>query len=273
MTPFLRIRAVNTASDSENRIHDNHVAAEYGFRGGLVPGVTIYGYMAAAVINHLGAEWLHRGAIDVRFFEPYYDGEEVVISLAELPEGRIKVEAGSRASATAWLENFRSRDRQEAGKPAKPPIRNDRNSLLDANSPEDLPPSHSAPKQLASRETIRSGTILGTLEKTLDLSQPGVSAPLDAFIGPQRFAHPAIILGLANELLMHNYDLGPWIHSSSEVRNASAALDGEHLEVRGKITDAYERKGHEFLVMDAAVLSSGRLVSRIRHTAIWKPRK
>jgi hypothetical protein len=246
MTSFLRVRAVNTASDSENQIHDDHVAAEYGFRGGLVPGVTVYGYMASAVIDRLGLEWLERGAMDVRFFEPFYEGEEVAVSISDLPEGRIKIEAG-RASATAWL--------------------------LETSLPTDYPAESGDPKQIASRETIRPGMLLGTLEKTLDLSQPGLSAPLDAFIGSERFAHPAIVLGLANELLMHNYTLGPWIHSSSEIRNAKAVRDGELVQVRGKIADAYERKGHEFIVLDIAILSAGSLVSRIRHTAIWKPRK
>jgi hypothetical protein len=247
MTPFLRIRAVNTATDSENQIHRDSVAAEYGFRGGLVPGVTIYGYLTTAVIDRFGPEWLNRGAMDVRFFEPFYEGEEVAISIADLPETRIKVEAGSRATATAWMN--------------------------DVPQPADYPASHSASKQEASRETMPPGKLLGTIEKTLDLQQPGLSAPLDAFIGPERLAHPAIILGLANELLMCNYSLGPWIHASSEVRNAKSARDGEHLEVRGKIADAFERKGHEFVILDVAILSAGALVSRIRHTAIWKPAK
>src|SRR5258706_2646006 len=96
--------AVNTASDSENRIHDNSVAATYGFGGGLVPGVTVYGYMASAVIEHFGFEWLEKGAMDVRFFAPFYEGEQVAVSITEVEEGRVKVEAGSRASGKAWLD-------------------------------------------------------------------------------------------------------------------------------------------------------------------------
>jgi hypothetical protein len=247
MTPFLRVRAVNTALDSENKMHDDRVAAEYGFRGGLVPGVTIYWYLTMQIINVLGPEWLRRGAMDVRFFEPFYEGEEVAISTTDLPEGRVKIEASNRVSATAWL--------------------------LSVPHQDDLPAEFSAPQREPSRETIRPGMTLATLEKTLDLSQPGVSAPFDAFIGPERFAHPAIILGLANELLMNNYNLGPWIHASSEIRNAGEARDGDLLQVRGKILDVYERKGHEFVMLDVAVLSAGRLLSRIRHAAIWKPRK
>lgn len=248
MAAALRVRAVNTAADSENRIHDDRIAAEYGFRRGLVPGVTIYGYMASAAIAKLGQEWLEFGAMDVRFFEPYYDGEEVEVSAADQGNRLIKVNAAARATGLAWIK--------------------------DAPGTTDYPPEQPAPAQVSpSRETIRTGIVLGTIEKTLNLFEPGVSAPLDPWIGPARHAHPAILLALANEILMRNYALGPWIHSSSEVRNSSAARDGEQLQVRGKIVDAYERKGHEFAVLDVAILSGARLVSRIRHTVIWQLRK
>jgi len=37
--------ALNTAPDSENRIHGDEIAKEHGFEGGLVPGVTISAYL------------------------------------------------------------------------------------------------------------------------------------------------------------------------------------------------------------------------------------
>ncbi|HVO96594.1 MAG TPA: hypothetical protein VMT15_00935 [Bryobacteraceae bacterium] len=239
------VRAVNTATDSENQIHDDKVAAEYGFRGGLVPGVTVYGYMASALLNFVGPRWLDRGAMDVRFFEPFYEGEQVLVSVSEEGEGRWQARAGSRASAMAWIESS-------------------------APTAEDIPERASPERLPASRDTIRRGFVLGSFEKHLDLSTPGVSAPLDAFIGDERVAHPAIVLALANEILMRNFVLGPWIHASSEIRNASAICDGEGVTVHGRIVDAFERKGHEFVVLDVAIWASGRLASRIRHTAIWQ---
>ena len=186
--------------------------------------------------------------MDVRFFEPFYEGEQVAVSIAEMEQGRVKVEAGSRASGIAWVDP--------------------------APSSTDYPDRHPMPDRVpASREALLPGTTLGTIEKTLDLSVPGMSAPLDAAIGPERYAHPAILLALANEILVRNYVLGPWIHVSSEVRNLEPARDGDLLHVRGKIVDAYERKGHEFVVLDVAILNAGRLATRVRHTAIWQLRK
>src|SRR5438128_11873678 len=73
-----RVRAHNAATDSENKIHDDQVASAYGFRGGLVPGVTMYGYLIPPVLERLGSRWLERGVIAVRFHAPCYEGETVV---------------------------------------------------------------------------------------------------------------------------------------------------------------------------------------------------
>jgi hypothetical protein len=37
--------AFNTATASTNKIHDDQVAQQLGFRGGLVPGVDVYAYL------------------------------------------------------------------------------------------------------------------------------------------------------------------------------------------------------------------------------------
>lgn len=244
---LFRIQAVNTAADSENRIHDDRVAREYGYRGGLVPGVTIYGYMASVAIEELGPDWLKYGAVDVRFFSPFFEGDEVEISASAGENGRLKLDAGTRASASAWMANGGSTDH-----PLYKPL---------------------AAGVDASRETILAGMTLGSFEKTLDLSEQSFAAPLDAFVGPHRLAHPAIVLALANEIFMRNFILGPWIHSSSEVRNFSALQDGDTIQGRGRIENAFEKKGHELAVLDIAILKGNAIASRIRHTVIWRPRK
>ena len=41
LLPPHTLRAHNDAAASANKIHDDAVAAQYGFRGGLVPGVSV----------------------------------------------------------------------------------------------------------------------------------------------------------------------------------------------------------------------------------------
>ncbi len=43
--------ALNTAPDSENQIHSDDLAKRYGFKGGLVPGVTVSAYLLHPVIE------------------------------------------------------------------------------------------------------------------------------------------------------------------------------------------------------------------------------
>ena len=241
---MIRVRAVNTAADRENKIHDDRVAAEYGFKGGLVPGVTIYGYLAAGAMEHFGESWLDHGAMDVRFREPLYDGDEVTVSVRSLDHGHISIDAGV-ATATAWIHT------ESAAAPG---------------------PAHRLERRMATAHALAPGTVLGTLEKTLDLAQSRMSAPLDPAIGPARLAHPAILLALANQVFVDNYQLGPWIHAASEVRKFSSARDGETLCVHARIEDRYERKGHEFVVLNVLILAGTRVVESVRHTAIWRPR-
>jgi hypothetical protein len=240
----LQVRAVNTAADSENKIHDDSVAAQYGFRGGLVPGVTVYGYLAEAAIQHFGPAWLDHGAMDVRFHQPVYEGEQVDVTIDRLENNRIRAGIADRAEGVAWLDQTNAPDA-----PAWP------------ENPID--------RRTASEQTIGQGIVLGALSKTLDLAASKMSAPLDSTIHDR--AHPAILLALANEILVSNYELGPWIHVSSEVRKFASAKDGDSLQVRARIEEAYERKSHQFLVLDVFI-ENGRVIEHVRHTAIWRPR-
>jgi len=236
------VRAVNTASDSENKIHDDRVAAGYGFRGGLVPGVTVYGYMASAVLEHFGNAWLERGAMDVRFHQPVYEGEQVEIDVVEQSDGRVRVEAGKCAGGIAWIGDH----------PKPAPI-----------------PERPLERRKPSIENLAPGTIFGSLALRLELQQSRMSAPLDASIGG--LAHPAVTIALANQIFVANYELGPWIHVSSEVRKFRAARDGEEVRVCGQVENRFERKGHEFVAFNVLVSGSGP-IEHIRHTAIWRPR-
>ena len=143
------VRARNTAPDSENRIHDDQTAAAYGFRAGLVPGVTVYGYLTVPVIDRFGEDWLARGGIRARFLQPVYDGEEVVVELT----GNNVTAARADGTVCATGEVF---------------------------WPEDAPPSLAlypqeplpAVRPPASAESLTPGRVLGTLYANLPSPDP-----------------------------------------------------------------------------------------------------
>jgi hypothetical protein len=228
-----RVRARNTAPDSENRIHDDRTAALYGFRAGLVPGVTVYGFLTVPVVDRFGADWLARGGMRVRFQQPVYDGEEVVVALSGNDVAASKDGTVCAAGEVFWSED------------AAPDL---------ALYPEQPLPAVRPP---ASAEFLATGRILGTLYAGLSLSG---------------HPYPAALLTLSNHLLMQNVELGPWLHAASEIRHFSLALDGERLAVRGRVAERFERKGHRFVVLDIVVTAGDRLVQHVRHTAIYELR-
>src|SRR5260370_21098087 len=80
-----RVPARNPSGHSANKIHDDAVARQLGFRGGLVPGVTVYAYMTRPLVAACGREWVEGGTASVRFVKPVYAGEVVTVRAAAVP--------------------------------------------------------------------------------------------------------------------------------------------------------------------------------------------
>lgn len=267
--PIYRVRARNTSADSDNKIHDDSVGASYGFRGGLVPGVTVYAYMTVPLVERFGLDWLERGSMQVKFHQPFYDGDEVIVRCeTDSSDDPIKVavtaekESGivcATALATVndratWLGEPRLEDYPEAPLPA-----------LEA-------------RVVPTPESLVAGTVLGTLTETVVVPDMALLEDLDEhlliYVGADAVAHPFVFLSLANHVLMSNYRLGPWIHAASDLKNWSAVRNGEAISIRGRIADCFERKGHEFVVLDLLVTADqARVVQQVRHTAIYRPRR
>jgi len=236
--PLYRVRAINTVAESENKIHDDRVAAQYGFRAGLVAGTTVYGYMMSPIAA-AAPEWLDRGSMKLRLIEPFYHGDEVLV--------RAAVDAGGSIHATA--------ERADGVVCAQATgfIRNDSRVTPVPHAEAPLPPLEQ--RAAATRETLVPGALLGTVLLRLDTADPGR------------------LLQLSNDILVRNFRLPPWIHTGSEVENWGVVNAGDEVAVRGRIHDRFDRKGHELVVIDVMLIASGgRLVQTVRHTAIYRVR-
>jgi hypothetical protein len=266
--PIYRVRARNIAADSDNRIHDDRVAQKYGFRGGLVPGVTIYAYMTVPIVARYCHDWLERGSMQVKFHLPFYEGDEVIV--------RAEVDSTSDPIKVAVTAE------REDGAVCATALAtiNDQAAWLGEPRLEDYPEIDLLPDELrpeARPGYLVKGSRLGTLKEKLDLKDTtlleGIAERLPVYYGPDKVAHPMALLALANHILMRNFKLGPWIHTASDLINWSAARDGEEISVRGRIADCYERKGHNFVVLNLLLLADeARVVQQVRHTAIYRPR-
>src|SRR5689334_9122046 len=100
MTATRTITAFNTATASENKIHDDAVASRFGFTGGLVPGVDVFAYLAHMPMAKWGKDWLSGGFMQARFAKPVYDGDSATVT-AEEADGGLKLAASARGDLCA----------------------------------------------------------------------------------------------------------------------------------------------------------------------------
>jgi hypothetical protein len=234
-----RVRAHNTAADSENKIHDDQVASSLGFRGGLVPGVTVYGYMIPPVLEVFGLRWLESGGMNVRFFSPCYEGETVASSCDGSVVNAQHQDGSVYASGAVTIDD--NTDLTAASFPLHP-----------------LPEMDQRP--VVSSATILPGLPLGTIRMTLDVAE--------------MTAIPERLLRMANDILVRNFRMSPWIHAGSHLRHHRLAELGQEITVSGVIQECFERKGRSFAIagiqMSAADGPSLTPIATVRHTSIYQ---
>lgn len=96
---------------------------------------------------------------------------------------------------------------------------------------------------------------------------------LPIYRGADAPAHPGIYLEQANRALDRNVRVSPWIHVESHGRHLSVPRVGQPLEMRARVKNLFQGKGHEFVELDLLLLAAGaRPVAAIRHVAIYQLR-
>ena len=259
--PPYQVEAFNTSKESENKIHDDTVARRFGFAGGLVPGVDVYGYMTHMPLARWGRAWLERGTATCRLLKPVYDGEIAIVTARETADG-LSIEVASRDMLCA------------TGTAALPAAA----SFAPALDSFAAPPAPPADRPPADETSLAVGALLGMepLLVTPDFAATYLREvrETDPLYAREGLVHPATLLRAGNWVLRHNVVLGPWIHVASAVRNLAAARVGQTITARGRVTANYDHKGHRFVELELLVLADGATaVAHIAHTAIYRPRQ
>jgi acyl dehydratase len=263
-----RVRANNTAVLSDNKMHDDAVAATYGFAGGLVPGVDVYAYLCHQPTQRWGRAWVERGTMAARFVLPVYDGDQVTIEASPVGHDAMDLvlcgpDETVRATGRATLPEAR----------VEPVERAEWLPLCDRLVADERPPA--TPEVVAGIDLLRS-TDVGFDGTRAHEYLDDIGEQLSLF-RDDRVAHPGWLLRQANFVLSDTVRLGPWIHVSSECIHFDSVVDGDRVTTRARIVERYERKGHHFVELDVQWLAgptgTERMVLRARHVAIYQPRR
>jgi acyl dehydratase len=264
--PVHTLRARNDATASANKIHDDTVAVQYGFRGGLVPGVSVYAYMTYPLVQSFGAEWLRRGTAQVRFAKPIYEGDAVTVT------GTVSAETEAALALDIVSTNAEgmSCGLGSAIMPTLAATRPDP-AAVPVGAPQ-------APRVPASWDAVVVEQPLPPLTLTVSQAENETycqthSDDLALYRGGSGLVHPGLLLHQCNRIFSEHFILGPWIHVASDLVMYQPCYVGDALEVRGVPRDKFEKKGHEFVVLDVLILASGETAQRVTHTCIFRPRQ
>jgi hypothetical protein len=257
-----QVRTHNPSSQSENRMHSDDVARTFGFKGGLVPGVTVFAHMTQPLVARYGEAWLARGTAEVSFSKPAYEGELLSIHTADSQEGTHTI--------TCLNEQGIELARMNATPPstARPP--DARGNIVPAPPLQerptvtwDLMQIHQSFPALAWTPT-RDENLQWCVDSRdeLPLYREG-SSPL---------LHPGLTLRQANYVLRKRFIIPAWIHAASRITFFDALRVGSDYEVRAIPEEKWNHKGHEFVRLYVAVRQEQHTVAEILHTAIFRPR-
>lgn len=257
-----QVRTHNPSTQSENRMHSDDVARQFGFKGGLVPGVTVFSHMTQPLVARYGEAWLTRGTADVSFSKPAYEGELLSIHSSDTGEGAHLI--------TCLNEQGVELARMSAALPATTAQTDARSDIPPA------PPLHERPTVtwdlMETGKPFPALAWLPTREENLEWCRDSRDELALYREGAAPLLHPGFILRQANYVLRRRFVIPAWIHASSRITFFDALRVGPAYEVRAIPEEKWNHKGHEFVRLHVAVRRGQRTVAEILHTAIFRPR-
>lgn len=257
-------QALNQEPNSTNEIHGDDLAQQYGFTGGLVPGVTVSAYLLHPAIEAWGADFLARGRAHVTVHSPLYDGEQFQVDITEQEQARYKA---SLRRPDDTLAASASTDLHDATPPAR---RGDPMAAADFVAPDacrDVWQKLQRTGCLAFPFHWHPEHIMATY-----LSNPaGMPALLQ---GNRAYANMAFILGISNWTADSNVHMNPWIHLETWSQNYRPIPMGTRIVCEMTVEDLFDKKGHEFFDANFNLFDTqdDSALTSIRLRAIYKLR-
>jgi hypothetical protein len=261
-----KAEALNTAPDSQNEIHGDRVATQYGFKGGLVPGVTISAYLIHPAVQAWGMDFLTRGFAHVRVGSPLYDEEpfEVVIDTQD------DVSYNARILRPDGTESANAEISLAATQAPAPARRGDPVADSHFVGPQS---SFDTWTRLKKEGCLAFRYHWGNPHRMRAYVRDRSLMP-DVHQGESAFANMGYVLSMSNWILASNAHMNPWIHLETHSQNYQPIPHDTDIIAEMSVVDFFEKKGHEFVDADIALFNEAddTCFSTIRLRAIYRLR-
>ncbi|XOV88342.1 MAG: hypothetical protein ACFHX7_00300 [Pseudomonadota bacterium] len=259
--------ALNTAPDSQNEIHGDQVARQYGFKGGLVPGVTISAYLAQPAVSTWGLAWLTGGAAHVRVSSPLYDGERFTVEITDSNDTRYNARLtrpDGTVSATAEVV-------LPAERPTPPVRRFDPVAAPGVIGPAASPEVF---RQLQQSGCQAYRYRWNAEHRMSSYVQDATLMPELLQASHQGYANLSFLLGTSNWVLASNALMNPWVHLETRSQNFCAVPPDTLVVAEMNVVDFYEKKGHKFVDVEVNLFddNSSECLAAIALRAIYQLR-
>lgn len=262
LLPEHRVRASIEPADFTNRIQEDEYARRYGFRAGLVPGLSVYAYMSRPVAELLGRDWLERGSAEARFIRPVCEGEEIrltgtVTSIAQDGTLLLDCQAANNQGVMCGI-----------GSAQLPPT-----AACPEPLPDDYPVSRAKLHRPIALEFLHAGDSLVpvTSEFTWNVHWQYCRKSIrDLHPLYEKILHPGWIASRASQIFAANYAIQAWIDVSCRVQHFHLQEEECSIQTRGRIQDKFEHNGDHFVELDLAVFSPTGCLATIRYTVIFR---
>jgi acyl dehydratase len=249
--------AINHSHDSENRIHSDDVARQYGFTGALVPGVAVFGHMTHPLSETFGEDWLGHSHVSLRLLKPAYHGDRLAIALE--PTGVHSYQIECRNDSGVLLATLSANVGNElppvdpraaipgAAEPAlREPIQWDAIAVNEPFAAVDWQPTEAENRDFTEQ-----------IADDLPLYRAGV-------------VHPHLIQHWCNAVLVRRFVLPAWIHVGTDMTFRRVLRVGDHVRIRSIPIEKWRHKGHEFIKLYVVFAIAGDAAVEALHTAIYK---
>ena len=258
-----QIEAINDAESSENRIHSDEIAEKYGFKGALVSGVNVFGYLSQPLVHFYGEEFLNQCVMEVRFLKPAFQHDLITIQTDSLEsEKKFRYHISKAFNQTgellAHMESWLPINTEPANELSS---MSEGSEILERKEIEwDLIELHKAspiyawePAQEDNSERVHS-------------QRDGA----EIYQGDNAYIHPYYLLDACNKALMRMFILPAWIHVGSKLILRSPIKINQKLAMSAIPVKKWTRKGHQFIELYICVRREGKVVLEAEHTAIFK---